>query len=109
MIVSKGLKVFLMTTNDRYQQYYMEAEESKVYFYKARREDKETIVHDLMTMHIVSIDSHDRKVLCKSRRHFGVTLVTQQGHRKLYFLSYAMLEAGIEYLLNAQGFGKRID
>ena len=77
LFISRGLKVFLMTTNDRYQQYYMEHEGSLVYFYKSRREDKGTIVHDLQMAHIVSIDSPDRKVLCKSKRHFGVTLVTQ--------------------------------
>ena len=68
------VKVFLMTTGDRYQQYYMEADGPTVYFYRLKRTDKGTITQNLTNTHITSIDSAEKKVLCKSRRHFGFTL-----------------------------------
>ena len=68
------VKVFLMTTGDRYQQYYMEAEGPTIYFYRLTRGEKGTISQNLPNTHITSIDSAEKKVLCKSRRHFGFTL-----------------------------------
>jgi len=87
----------------------MEVEHNRLYFYKTRREGSGTIEHDLMTLKVLSIDSKDKKVFCKSRRHYGVSIVGQSGHRKLYFLSFSNLEMGIEYLLKAQNFKQRID
>ena len=60
-------------------------------------------------MHISSIDSPEKKVLCQSRRLFGIALSTIQGHRKLYFLTYQLMLQGVYYLLAEQGFTKRID
>ena len=90
-----------MTTGDRYQQYYMEADSKQVYFYRTRIQDRGTIEHDIARMHITSIDSPEKKVLCKSRRHFGFTISNEKGHRKLYTLSYQHLLQGIDYLLRA--------
>jgi hypothetical protein len=98
-----------MTTNDRYQQYIMEADAGRVYFFRAQRSDKGTIEHELANMHVISIDSPDVKVLCKSRRHYGISIATVNGHRKLYFLSFTHLIQGVDYLLRAQNFSKRIE
>ena len=86
----------------------MEAEAGAVYFFRIKREEKGTIVHDLSNLHVTSIDSPDKKVLCKSRRHFGMLITSSEGHRKLYFLSYDMMLKGISYLLEAQNFDSRI-
>jgi len=80
--------VFLMTTGDRYQQYYMSALAGKIYFFRLNMEEKGVIEHDLATMHITSIDTPDKKVLCKSRRHFGFQVSNENGHRKLYFMTF---------------------
>ena len=90
-----------MTTGDRYQTYWMEADGSVVYFYRLRREDKGTISQDLASAHIYSIDSTERKVLCKSRRHFGFTLSGEKGHRKLYFMTYDLMMQAISFVLRA--------
>ena len=98
-----------MTTGDRYQQYYMEAEEEKVYFFRSKREEKGTIVHQLSNLHVSSIDSQEKKVLCNSRRHHGIVLSNSQGHRKLYFLSFNMMLEGVAYILRVQGFQQRME
>jgi len=101
------VKVFLMTTGDRYQQYFMEADGSTVYFYRLKREERGTISQSLSNTHITSIDSAEKKVLCKSRRHFGFTLSNDAGHRKLYFMTYQLMLAGVDYVLRAQHFTSR--
>jgi hypothetical protein len=103
------VKVFLMTTGDRYQQYYMEAEGPTIYFYRLTRGEKGTISQNLPNTHITSIDSAEKKVLCKSRRHFGFTLSNEQGHRKLYFMTYQLMLAGVDYVLRAQHFESRLE
>ena len=104
---AQKVKVFLMTTGDRYQQYFMEAIGPTIYFYRLRKEDKGTITQNLTNTHITSIDSQEKKVLCKSRRHFGFTLSNEQGHRKLYFMTWQLMLAGVEYVLKAQNFASR--
>ena len=103
-----GKRIFLMTSGDRYQQYWMDTSETEVFFYRHSRTEKGVIVHQLKQIHVASIDAEDRKVICTSRRHFVITLSTVTGHRKLYFLSHKLMLEGINYLLHAQGFQKRI-
>jgi len=87
----------------------MEVEDATVYFFRGQRSDDGTIVHELQNMHITSIDTPDKKVLCKSKRHYGISLSTTQGHRKLYFLNYELMLQGIDFLLQQQGFTSRLD
>ena len=82
------LKVFLMTSGDRYQQYEMEAADGKVCFNMSQRSEIGALVHDLGNMHVSTIDTADKKVVCRSSRHFGCKISTRQGHRNLFFLSY---------------------
>lgn len=77
-----------MTTGDRYQQYYMQARNGQIHFFKLAIEEKGTITHNLASVHITSVDSPEKKVLCKSRRHFTFLLSDENGHRKLYFMAY---------------------
>ena len=86
----------------------MDTSETEVFFYRESRTEKGVIVHKLSELHVATIDTADRKVLCRSRRHFGITLSTVNGHRKLYFLSHQLMLDGINYLLRAQGFENRI-
>jgi len=86
----------------------MEADSETLYFYRLRRADKGTIAHGLLNTHITSIDTPEKKVLCKSRRHFGFTLSNEAGHRKLYFMTFNHLNAGVDYVLRAQNFPSRI-
>ena len=86
----------------------MNVEETEVYFFRQSKTERGAIVHKLAELHITTIDTADKKVLCKSRRHFGITLATMKGHRRLYFLSHALMLQGIDYLLRAQGFDSRI-
>ena len=105
-------KVFLMTTNSRYQQYTMEASNKQVSFTQGRAStspERGGIVDDLRRSRISSVDSPTKKLLCKNRRHFGLSIVTVNGHRKLYFLTYEQMLKGAEYLLAAQKFSNRIN
>ena len=106
-------KVFLMTTNSRYQQYTMEASNKQVSFTQGRANTSPVrgagIVDDLRRSRISSVDSPTKKLLCKNRRHFGLSIVTVNGHRKLYFLTYEQMLKAAEYLLAAQKFSNRID
>ncbi len=100
-------KVLLMTTNDRYQPYFMESNETTITFYQRLGQEKGSIKHELKTSSITSIDSHERKCLCKSKRHFGALLTNDVGHRKLYFVSIEQMEIAINYILKAQKFSSR--
>ena len=102
-------RIFLMTSGDRYQQYWMDTSDTQVFFFRKAKTEKGVLVHELADLHISSIDSPEKKVLCKSRRHFGIQLSTTTGHRKLYFLTHQMMLDGIDYLLRAQGYNKRIN
>ena len=84
----------------------MTAEETEVVFFRNSKTEKGAIVHKLANLHITTIDSADKKVLCN--RHFGITLSTTKGRRRLYFLSHALMLDSIDYLLRAQGFETRI-
>ena len=81
-------KVFLMTTGDRYQQYDMEAADGQVSFFMSQRSESSTLVHDLGNVHVSTIDTVDKKILCHSSRLFGCKLSTRRGHRNLFFLSH---------------------
>jgi len=67
----------------------MEPKNGKIHFFRLSIDEKGTISHSLASMHITSVDSPEKKVLCKSRRHFGFLLSNESGHRKLYFMTYA--------------------
>ena len=67
------------------------------------------ILDDLRRSRVSSIDSPTKKLLCKNRRHFGLSIVTMNGHRKLYFLTYDQMVKAADYLVEAQKFSKRID
>ena len=84
----------------------MNVEETEVYFFRQSKTERGAIVHKLAELHITTIDTADKKVLCK--RHFGLTLSTAKGHRRLYFFTYAKMIDGLDYLLRAQGFSNRI-
>lgn len=111
-VANTTCKVFLMTTNSRYQQYTMEASNKQVSFTQGRAStspERGGIVDDLRRSRISSVDSPTKKLLCKNRRHFGLSIVTVNGHRKLYFLTYEQMLKAAEYLLSAQKFSNRID
>ena len=55
-----------MTTFDRYQPYYMEADGQELVFYRSKRDESGVIRHDISTSHLVSTDSSKRKCLCQS-------------------------------------------
>lgn len=101
--------MLLMTTGDRYQFYKMQALEGKVFFFKQAVGDKETLSHDMAQLRISTIDTIDRKIVCKSRQHFGAVLSFCKNHRKLFFLNYAQMQAAIDYILEAQGLTARED
>ena len=100
-----------MTAGDRYQQYDMETDfnEGKVYFYMTQKSEMGTIGHNLSDMHVATIDTPDKKVVCRSGRLFALKLSAKAGHRYLYFLSYPLLLEGIKSLLGAQKFTKHIN
>jgi hypothetical protein len=89
----------------------MEATNKTVSFNQGRSVSKteKAIVDDLRRSRISSVDSTTKKLLCKSRRHFGLSIVTANGHRKLYFLTYDHMLKAADYLLAAQKYDKRID
>jgi len=70
----------------------MEASSKMIKFLPGSSRGKESvdkpITDDLKRSRISSIDSPTKKLLCKNRRHFGLSIVTSVGHRKLYFLTY---------------------
>ena len=103
------VKVLLMTTGDRYQQYFMEVIGSQVSFFHLSPQEKGAIWHSLDNIHLTSTDSATKKVLCSSRRHFGLTITSHQGHRKLYFMTYEQMLAGADFLMKAQKFRKRLE
>ena len=84
----------------------MIADETEVVFFRNERTEKGSIVHKLKDLHVSSIDTANKKVLCN--RHFGITLSTTKGHRRLYFLSHDHMLDGIDYLLRAQRFETRL-
>ena len=64
-----------------------------------------THCHALTQARVTSIDSPERRVLCKSKRHYGINLQELGGwNRKLYFLTYQKMLEGVRYILAAQGF-----
>ena len=67
-----------------------------------------TISHDLRACSFSSIDTTDGKYLCKKSRHYGLSLSTKQGYRKVYFLSFEHLQIGIDFLVcQGQRFASR--
>ena len=96
-----------MTTNDRYQPYFMEAKDNTITFYQRLGQEKGSIKHELETSSITSIDSQERKCLCKSKRHYGALLANSVGHRKLYFVSVEQMDVAINYILKSQKFTTR--
>lgn len=103
-----------MTTNSRYQQYFMEANSKKITYNQggisASKEGVEKpIVDDIRRSRISSIDSLTKKLLCKSRRHFGLSIATKNGHRNLYFLTHDQMLKAADYLLLAQKYTRRIE
>ena len=89
-----------MTYGDRYQQYSMEAENGAVHFYRRSKTERGAVMHNLSEMHISTTDTQDKKVLDESRRLFGIILWSKSGHRKIYFLSHALMITGLEYLVS---------
>lgn len=87
----------------------MEVSDSQVCFFRLSLQEKGAIWHSLDNMHLTSTDTATKKVLCNSRRHFGLTLTNHQGHRKLYFMTYEQMLAGADFLLKAQKFQKRLE
>ena len=59
------LKVFLMTSGDRYQQYEMETSDGKVNFFLSQKPETGAIEHDLSNMHVATVDTVDKKVICR--------------------------------------------
>jgi hypothetical protein len=102
-------KVLLMTQNDRYQPYLMEVVDNVLIFYRTQHDEKGAITQELGTFRISSIDTATKKTLCKSRRHYGVTMATKKGHRKLYFLTHDQLKIGLDFLMEAMGHTDRLD
>ena len=70
----------------------------------------DAIRHDLRVCSFSSIDTPTGKFICKKSRHYGLTLSTKQGYRKIYFLSYEHLQIGIDFLVcQGQRFTSRED
>ena len=69
------------------------------------------VAHDLRTCKIRSIDTpNGGKFLCRSNRHHCLVLSAKKSHRKLYFLSFEQMQAGIDFLIcKGQGFASRAD
>ena len=67
------------------------------------------VAHDLHTCKIRSIDTpNGGKFLCRSNRHHCLILSSKEAHRKLYFLSFEQMQAGIDFLIfKGQGFASR--
>ena len=64
----------------------------------------------LSQVRVTSIDSSERRALCKKKRHFGITLLEVGGYnRKLYFMTHEKMLEGLRYILAAQGFKNRLD
>ncbi len=59
-------------------------------------------------MHVTSVDCESTKCHDASRRHYCAVLQANNSHRKLYFISYAQLEATIATILEPQGFIDRL-
>ena len=57
------------------------------------------IKHDLTTLRIASFDTESQRFLCKSNRHYGLQIVSKSGYRKLYFMTYDKMLAGVDYIL----------
>ncbi len=58
-------------------------------------------------MHVTSVDCESTKCHDQSRRHYCAVLQANNSHRKLYFISFAQLEATIATILEPQGFTDR--
>ena len=103
-------KVFLMTKDDRYQQYEMTIHNdtsAELCFKQVKANVTTTQVeasvvrHQLGRIHICSIDSPSTKVYCQSERHFGCRSSTPTSHRSLFFLSHQQMLDGVNFLLQA--------
>ena len=57
------------------------------------------ISHDLRNSRVSTIDSPNKKLLCPSRRHYGLTLSSEAGQRKLYFLSYEKMQDCVRLII----------
>ena len=57
------------------------------------------VSYDLKKSRVSSIDSPDEKLLCPSRRHYGLILNSEAGYRKLYFLTYEQMQDGVRRIL----------
>ena len=68
----EGKRVFLITSANRYWQYWMTAEGTEVVFFQKTKTERGALVHKLAEIHFATIDTADKKVLCD--RHFGITL-----------------------------------
>ena len=65
----------------------MKFESDTVRFY-LDKEGGNFISHDLKNSRVSTIDSPNKKLLCRSKRHYGLNLSSDTGLRKLYFLTY---------------------
>ena len=72
----------------------MVIEQKTVRFY-LYNDERELISHDLKNSRVSSIDSPNKKILCQSKRHYGLTLSSEAGIRKLYFLTYEQMQDGV--------------
>ena len=71
-------------------------------------DNQKSVVHDLRTHRVSSIDSATQRLLCKSSRHFCAKVESRSGFRKIYFLSYQHMVDAIDFiLLHGQSFSKR--
>ena len=97
------LKVFLVSNSNRFYQMSMQIEGTNnlvIQVHMAAEQYKAIPVsHDLRSCTISSIDSPNGKFLCGSQRHYGLVLTTKQGNRKIYFLSYEQMQAGVDFLV----------
>ena len=115
------LKVFLMTNQDRFKQYFMRHvgdelifEEHRVISTAASGEPNasESLKYvrceqscTLSQVRATSIDSPERRALCKMKRHFCIALREVGGeNRKLYFMTHEKMLEGFRFILAAQGF-----
>ena len=121
-VVTHAIKVFLMTSDDRYRQFIMRHENGILTFYdpssqtvppeETKGAKKTSVIqHDLQKVRIVSLDSRDFKMTCRKKRHFCLILKNSEtkANRKLYFMTYSQMLDGAMYISAAQGFKRRVD
>ena len=73
--------------------------ESKTVRFKLDKGGGKSISHDLEKSRVSSIDSANKKLLCQSKQFYGLSLYSEAGTRKLYFLTYEQMQDGVRRIL----------